>query len=144
MIHNVDLTHPMARSDVVEGHSMSRDAPTAEADFASAPLRFAGGMVTTITASRVSQNKVRRLTLTQQVEVHRIEYAEYLDEGGLRYRHAAMVEIPFLSQHGEPLMHELRHFAKNVLTRSRPRVNGEDGRAELKIRLAMRDAENAE
>jgi predicted dehydrogenase len=103
----------------------------------------------------VSQNKVRRLTLTQrensviadllrqQVEVHRIEHSEYLDEGGVRYRQSGLVEIPFLSQHGEPLMHELRHFAKCVLSRSRPMVDGSDGLAALKICLALRDAANA-
>ena len=49
--------------------------------------------------------------LRQQVEVHRIEHSEFLSDGGVRYRQSGLVEIPFLSQRGEPLMHELRHFA---------------------------------
>ena len=63
-------------------------------------------MVANITASRVSQNKIRRVTLTQrddcviadllrqQVEVHRIEHSEFLSEGGVRYRQSGLVEIP--------------------------------------------------
>jgi UDP-N-acetylglucosamine 3-dehydrogenase len=155
MIHDVDLARAIAGSDVIEAHSITRNVHTEEPDFASALLRFESGMVATITASRVSQNKVRRLTLTQrensviadllrqQVEVHRIEHSEYLDEGGVRYRQSGLVEIPFLSQHGEPLMHELRHFAKCVMSRSRPKVDGSDGLAALKICLALRDAANA-
>ncbi len=152
MIHDVDLARAIAGGEVVEHHSMTRAVHTDEPDFASALLRFDNGVVATITASRVSQNKVRRLTLTQrnnsviadllrqQVEVHRIEHSEFLDEGGVRYRQSGLVEIPYLSQHGEPLMHELRHFAKCVIDRSRPKVSGEDGLAALRICLALRDA----
>ena len=152
MIHDVDLARAIAGGEVIEHHSMARAIHTDQPDLASALLRFDNGVVATITASRVSQNKVRRLTLTQrhnsivadllrqQVEVHRIEHSEFLDEGGVRYRQSGLVEIPFLSQHGEPLMHELRHFANCVMERSRPRVSGEDGLAALRVCLALRNS----
>lgn len=152
MVHDVDLARAIARCEVVEHHAMTRTLHTNDADFASALLRFENGMIATITASRLSQNKVRRLTLTQrdndivadllrqQVEIHRIEYSEYLDEGGVRYRQSGLVEIPFLLQHGEPLMHELRHFAKCVVERSQPKVSGHDGLAALRVCLSLRES----
>jgi UDP-N-acetylglucosamine 3-dehydrogenase len=152
MIHDVDLARTLAGAEVVEHHAMAQVVRSGEADLACALLRFSNGVVANITASRVSQNKVRRVVLTQrensvvadllrqQVEVHRIEHSEYLDEGGVRYRQSGLVEIPFLSQYGEPLMHELRHFAKCVIDRSQPKVSGEDGRAALQVCLALRDS----
>jgi predicted dehydrogenase len=154
MIHDVDLARAIAGHDVVEAHSTSRNVHTLEADFASALAGLHSGMVTTITTRE--PGKVRRLTLTQrengviadpprrQVAVHCIKHTQYLDDGALQYRHRGPVEIPLLSQHGEPLMPEFRHFTKCVLTRSRFNVNGEDGLAAVTIRLALRDVENAE
>jgi predicted dehydrogenase len=152
MIHDVDLARSIAGGEIVEHHSMTRSVRTSEPDLASALLRFDNGVLATITSSRISQNKVRRLTLTQrdntvvadllrqQVEVHRIEHSEYLDEGGVRYRQSGLVEIPFLSQQGEPLALELRHFARCIIDRTRPKVSGEDGLAALRVCLELRDA----
>ncbi|HEY0699524.1 MAG TPA: Gfo/Idh/MocA family oxidoreductase, partial [Micromonospora sp.] len=152
MIHDVDLARAVAGAEIVEHRSMTRVVRSGEPDLACALLMFANGVVANVTASRVSQNKVRRITLTQrtncvvadllrqQVEVHRIEHSEYLSEGGVRYRQSGLVEIPFLSQHGEPLMHELRHFVECVTTRQRPAVSGSDGLAALEIALAVRDS----
>ena len=61
--------------------------------------------------------------LRQHVEVHRIEHSEFLSDGGVRYRQSGLVEIPFLSEHGEPLMHELRHFVECVRERREPAVS---------------------
>jgi predicted dehydrogenase len=152
MIHDVDLARAIVKSDVVEHSTMSRVVRSGEADLTCALLRFDNGVIANVTASRVSQNKIRRITLTQrensivadllrqQIEVHRIEHSEYLSEGGVRYRQSGLVEIPFLAQHGEPLMHELRHFVECVERRTRPRVTGEDGLAALEVCLALRDA----
>nr|WP_275941291.1 Gfo/Idh/MocA family oxidoreductase [Planosporangium flavigriseum] len=152
MIHDVDLARAIAGAEVVEHHAMARVVRSGEHDHAMALLLFDNGVVANITASRVSQNKIRRITLTQRensvvadllrqhVEVHRIEHSEYLSEGGVRYRQSGLVEIPFLSQHGEPLMHELRNFADCVVNRRRPEVTGEDGLAALEVCLAIRDS----
>jgi UDP-N-acetylglucosamine 3-dehydrogenase len=152
MIHDVDLARAVIGSEIVEHRSMARVVRSGEQDLACALLLFENGVVANITASRISQSKIRRITLTQRencvvadllrqhVEVHRIEHSEYLAEGGARYRQSGLVEIPFLSQHGEPLMHELRHFAECVINRSRPSVSGEDGLAALEVCLAVRDS----
>ncbi|WP_327036181.1 Gfo/Idh/MocA family oxidoreductase [Micromonospora ureilytica] len=151
MIHDVDLARTVAGSEIVAHRAATRIVRSAEQDLAFALLMFENGMIANITASRVSQQKIRRVTLTQrndcviadllrqQVEVHRIEHSEFLSEGGVRYRQSGRVEIPFLSQHGEPLMHELRHFADCVVNRRRPVVSGEDGLAALEVCLQIRD-----
>ena len=156
MIHDIDLARAIVGAEIVEQQAMGRLVLTDEADYASALLRFDNGVLANITASRVSQSKIRRITLTQrdnvvvadllrqQVEVHRIEHSEFLSDGGVRYRQSGLVEIPYLSEHGEPLMHELRHFVECVRERREPAVSGRDGLASLRVCLeivaAIRDA----
>jgi predicted dehydrogenase len=152
MIHDVDLARSLVGSEVAQYEAMARVVRSEDQDLVCALLRFDNGVIANITASRVSQNKIRRITLTQRdnsvvadllrqhVEVHRIEHSEYLDDGGVRYRQSGLVEIPFLSQHGEPLMHELRHFAECVQQRRQPAVSGADGLAALRICLGIRDS----
>ena len=152
MIHDVDLARAIVGGEVVEHRAMSRVVHSGEQDLTCALLQFDNGVVANITASRVSQNKIRRIALTQrdnsvmvdllrqQIEIHRIEHAEYLAEGGVRYRQSGLVEIPFLANHGEPLMHEQRHFAQCVQEHKQPMVTGEDGLAALRTCLAIRDS----
>jgi predicted dehydrogenase len=155
MIHDVDLARALAGAEVVKHHSITRVVRSGDHDLACALLLFENGVAANITASRVSQNKIRRITITQrenavvadllrqQVEVHRIEHSEFLAEGGMKYRQSGLVEIPYLSQYGEPLMHEISHFAKCVVERSQPKVSGEDGLAALRICLELRDSATA-
>jgi predicted dehydrogenase len=152
MIHDVDLARALVGREIVEHHAMARTVRTGEADYACALLRFDTGVVANLIASRVSQNKIRRIMLNQrdncvvadllrqQVEVHRIEHSEYLAEGGVRYRQSGVVEIPYLSQFGEPLAHELRHFLECIQQRRQPIVGGVDGLAALRVGLAIRDS----
>ena len=152
MIHDIDLARAIIGHEIVEHHAVARSVRTDEPDLAYALLTFDNGVVANITASRVSQNKIRRVTLTQRdnaivadllrqhVEVHRIEHSEFLSDGGVRYRQSGLVEIPYLSSPGEPLMHELRHFVDCVTQRREPLVTGQDGLAALRVCLEIRDS----
>jgi UDP-N-acetylglucosamine 3-dehydrogenase len=151
MIHDVDLARALAGAEVVKHHSITRVVRSGDHDLACALLLFSNGVAANITASRISQSKVRRITVTQrenavvadllrqQVEVHRIEHSEFLADGGVKYRQSGLVEIPYLSQYGEPLVHELNHFAACVVNRTQPKVSGEDGLAALRVCLQLRD-----
>jgi UDP-N-acetylglucosamine 3-dehydrogenase len=152
MIHDVDLARSVLGAEIVEHKAMAKVVHSGDHDLACALLMFDNGVVANITSSRVSQDKIRRITLTQrnncvvadllrqQVEVHRIEHAEYLSDGGARYRQSGLVEIPFLGHHGEPLAAELRHFAECLTTRRSPAVTGVDGLRALEVCLAIRDS----
>jgi UDP-N-acetylglucosamine 3-dehydrogenase len=151
MIHDIDLARAIVGAEVVEVQAMARVVHTTEPDLACALIRFGNGVVANLTASRVSQDKIRRITLTQrqntivvdllrqQVEVHRIEHSEFRSDGGARYRQSGLVEIPFL-QHGEPLVDELRHFAQCVQSRHQPLTGGKDALVALELALAIHDA----
>ncbi|QLG60392.1 Gfo/Idh/MocA family protein [Halorarum salinum] len=135
MIHDVDIV-----LDLVEGELASIDAVgTEEGRYASANLAFDSGVVGHLTASRVTQEKVRGLTISardcrvkvdyidQTVEIHRASAPEYLrEEGNVHFRHENLVERVTVDRR-EPLKEELRSFADAAANGTEPVVTGEDG-----------------
>jgi hypothetical protein len=78
-------------------------------------------MVTNVSASRVSQHKVRRLSIAEEsrlVEVDMLRnsvtiYRHVLNEAspdGLSYRQQTIIEIPALVSSREPLAAQFDHF----------------------------------
>ncbi|EMA19531.1 Gfo/Idh/MocA family protein [Haloarcula amylolytica] len=135
MIHDIDLIcHllPSAVSDIqVSGAAQGR--------YATATLEFASGVIGSLTASRVTEKKIRQFKITadscyvtadfidQSLEVHRQSVPEYVaTDNEVRYRHESIVEKPAVRT-GEPLKRELESFLDAVQTNSQPRVTGEDG-----------------
>jgi predicted dehydrogenase len=151
MIHDIDIVNMLVESPLKEISAMTRRVRGATEDIATCALIFANGMSATLTASRIGQAKQRQVELTQQdnvvvadlvrqqLTVHRVEHAEFVDERGARYRQSGVIEIPYLDRQGEPLALEQRHFVDCVLTRNRPVVSGDDGLAALDVALRIRD-----
>ncbi|RBI64013.1 gfo/Idh/MocA family oxidoreductase [halophilic archaeon] len=135
MIHDIDVLLSLVDDDVESVAALgARDNR-----YASANIEFESGVVAGLTASRVTQEKVRTLSITaadcrvnvdytdQTVEIHRHSTPEYIEENGdLRYRHESIVERPTVET-GEPLKNELRSFVRAATTGGTPVVTGEDG-----------------
>ena len=149
MIHDLDLVTMISKGEPAEVMSVVRAPRSASADIASALIAFESGMTACLTASRVGQNKIRHIDITQaenylsldllrqDVTVNRVEQSEFSSDHGRRYRQVGVVEVPFLEHRGEPLALELRHFAECVATRATPRVTGEDGVRALELALRV-------
>jgi predicted dehydrogenase len=150
MIHDIDLVHMLAGSELREVRALARRVRTATEDMAFCFLTFANGLSASLTASRAGQAKHRQVELTQrdnvvaadlvrqQVTVHRAERSEFVDDRGARYRQSGVIEIPYLEHQGEPLALELKHFVDCVLGRSQPVVGGHDGLVALETALRIR------
>lgn len=151
MIHDVDVL-----LDLVDGSLVSYDAfGTAECRYATAALAFDSGVVGHLTASRVTQEKVRELTISaaecrvkvdyldQSVEIHRASTPEYLDaDDDVRYRHENVVE-QLTVEREEPLTNELRSFVEAVATGSEPVVTAEEALDVLEVTKAIDRAATA-
>ena len=149
MIHDLDLVTMISGGAASEVMSVVRAPRSASADIASALIAFENGITASLTASRVGQNKIRQIDLTQaenyvsldllrqDVTVQRVQQSEFSSDHGRRYRQVGVVEVPFLEHRGEPLALELRHFAECVETRATPRVTGEDGLRALDLALRV-------
>ncbi len=151
MIHDVDLVSWLAGSQPKEIAAVTRRVRSNTEDIVVCILTFSTGVSAVLTASRVSQSKQRQIELTQrenvvvadlirqQVTVHRLQQAEFVDERGAMYRQSGVIEIPYLEHQGEPLSLEQRHFIECVLAHTQPAVSGQDGLAALDTAIRIRD-----
>ncbi len=151
MVHDLDIIRSLVKSPVAEVRAISRRLRSTTADLASALLTFENGVTASLTASRVSHQKIRDVGLTQDdcyisldlikqtVTISRIEHSEFLSEEGARYRQAGVVEIPFLEHRGEPLFLEIQEFVSAVMEARAPRVTGEDGVEALRMAHRVAD-----
>jgi predicted dehydrogenase len=152
MIHDLDLVCSLARSPVAEVHVVGRTVRSTTPDIASALVRFETGLVANLTASRIGQQKIRELRITQpdsfvtvdlirqDVTINRLEHSEFLSSEGARYRQSGVVEIPFLEHRGEPISLELQEFVRAASTGTAPRVTGRDGVNALRLALQVEQA----
>ncbi len=135
MIHDVDVVGSLLDAVPVSVAATG----TEDGEYATARLEYPDGVVASLTASRVTQKKVRRLTVTareclvevdyleQSVLVYRDSFPEYVtDDGRSRYRHESVIERPRV-ENGEPLRRELESFLEAARTGTRPAVTAGDG-----------------
>jgi len=138
MVHDIDILLSLVDSEV---ESMS--AAAGDERHVNVQFRFTDDSVAGLTASRLTQQKVRRLSVTamscrvnvdfisQSVEIHRRSLPEYVEsDGDIRYRHESVVERPMV-ENGEPLKHELSAFVDAVREGTEPVVTAEDALAVL-------------
>lgn len=141
MIHDIDLVLSLVERDLEAVSAMSARSK----DHVAAQLQFSGDVVGSLTASRVTQEKIRDLSITardcrvhvdymdQSVEIHRHSSPEYeTDNGDVRFRHESVVERPSVDS-GEPLKRELRSFVDAVREGHDPKVTGADGLRALAV-----------
>lgn len=141
MIHDIDILLSLVDSSVSDVSAIGAQ----DNQYIAATLRFDNGVVGDLTASRVTQEKVRQLSLTARecrvnvdyidhtVEIHRNSMPEYVEsEGSVRYRNESVIERPTV-ENGEPLKHELSSFIAAVRDGTDPVVTGEDGLRALEL-----------
>ncbi|WP_418280292.1 Gfo/Idh/MocA family oxidoreductase [Halorubrum sp. DTA98] len=150
MIHDIDVIRSLVGSPVVDVSA----AGSPDDQYVAATLGFENDVVGSLTASRVTQRKVRELTLTardcqvtvdyidRSIRIHRRTRPEFLvSDGDLRYRSEQVVERPTVDN-GEPLKKELGAFLDAVRNGTDPVVSGRDGVKALalahRVRAALR------
>jgi predicted dehydrogenase len=125
---------------------------TDTADYAVATLSAAGGPIATLTASRVTEQKVRQLEVTalgayieadllnKSIYIYRRTLPQYLanQERPVRYRQESLVERIHIPS-AEPLLLELQDFARCVREGAKPRVSWEDGLRVLELATEIRE-----
>lgn len=121
MIHDVDILLAIVDAEIETIAATAHDP-----SHATAQVQFANRCVGSLTASRLTQQKVRELSVTakscqvnidfidQSVEIHRCSLPEYVEANGdIRYRHESVVERPMVDN-SEPLKAELASFVDAV------------------------------
>lgn len=147
MIHDLDIVRTLAGEEPECIDGIGRE----DGKHATATFTFSDGAVATLTASRVTQQKIRELGiatdegyvnvdyLDRRVEIYRGSMREMVSrDDETRYRHESVIERPFV-ENVEPLKRELRSFLAAVSGNQEPAVPAEDGLAAVRLALAVED-----
>jgi predicted dehydrogenase len=141
MIHDIDIVLSLLDEtpQTVTGAGVKQNR------HATATMTFDSDTIAKLTASRLTQKKVRKLDIvaeeclvrvdymSKDVEIHRQSRPEYItDDVDIHYRHESIVERPMVDS-TEPLANELSAFIDAISNRTIPVVDGEDGLTALQL-----------
>jgi predicted dehydrogenase len=149
MIHDLDIVLSLVGTEVASVEAVGVPVLTGRVDIANARLRFEGGCIANITASRISRERVRKIRFFQSDAYVSIDYAAQEVEmyrlvrgdGDQPKIEGGRLEVA----REEPLARELSDFIGAVREGRQPLVSGRDGRRALALaeRVAGRMAEGA-
>lgn len=136
MIHDLDLLLDLVGHDVASIEAVGVNVLTPRLDIANVRLRFEGGCIANLTASRISRERVRKVRFFQPEAYVSVDFAAQEAEV---YRLVVHEGRPTI-QGGkldvlreEPLRRELRDFVEAVRFGRSPRVTGQAGREALEL-----------
>ncbi|HEX9657366.1 MAG TPA: Gfo/Idh/MocA family oxidoreductase [Bacteroidota bacterium] len=153
MIHDIDVILSFVRSPVVRVDANGLAVVSESVDIANARLQFENGCVANVTASRISQRKMRKMRLFQKSEYISIDFAEGLaevfrlvdesEEGKQGTMMLGMIDAGKVKRkiaYEQPkvkevnsLKYELELFAETIRKGGTPVVSGEDGKRALEV-----------
>ena len=139
MIHDLDLVLALVRSQPVQIDAIGVPVLSPTEDIANARLVFASGCVANLTASRVSDEPIRRIRLFQEDCYLSIDYKQQTVELARKVGKTIQRSAPAVTRK-PPLDEELIAFLHAVRNHRRPLVSGEEAREALALALAIEQA----
>jgi len=138
MIHDIDIILGLVRSKIEKVESVGVSVLTQFEDIANARLRFADGCVANLTASRVSDEVMRKIRIFQENTYISLDYKDakacvYTKDG----MSIKKTDLPIEKE--EPLKKELGSFIECVSSGTEPLVSGKVAREALALALLIRD-----
>ncbi len=140
MIHDLDVVSSITPTSVNGVSSFGSIIKSKEhIDYAVSNLLMNNGIIATVTASRVTNKKVRKLTITTHNSYIELDYMQKkivitnksaFKDGG--YSRENELEEVF-NESEEPLKMQLSHFINSIENDTRPLINGSDGLEALKL-----------
>jgi len=136
MIHDLNLVLSLMREEVVEIRAVGVPALTDKVDITNVRLALANGAIANLTASRISQERVRKQRFFGGDFYYSVDTKEQ-EVKGYRLVNGVITPASVTVEKKEPLRAELEAFLGCVETRTRPIVAAEDGLAavELAVRI---------
>lgn len=153
MIHDIDIILSLVKSEVANVSASGVAVVSDTIDIANARLEFENGAVANVTASRISQKKMRKMRMFQRDTYITLDFITGVSEVYRLVSPGDMPDNPFISfgeigvgdrkkavVYEQPeqkeinaLKHELQLFVNSILSKTRPPVTGADGLKALKV-----------
>ena len=138
MIHDIDIVLGLVNSPLKRIDSVGVNILTKFEDIANARLTFKNGCVANLTASRVSEDSMRKIRIFQEDTYISLDYknaeASVYRKIGLQI---TKTNLPIEKE--QPLQKELQAFVNCVIKHAEPRVSGEVARSALKVALEIQN-----
>jgi predicted dehydrogenase len=139
MVHDLDLILWLVRSRATRIEAVGVPVLSTSEDIANARLTFASGCIANLTASRISDESIRRIRVFQEDRYFSIDSkAQTVELAHKEGRAIRRVRLPVNRR--PPLRDELASFLRAVRTKRAPAVSGVDGRAALALALRIEQA----
>lgn len=144
MIHDIDLILALVNADVVSVDAVGAPVVSSEEDIVNTRLRFAGGCVATVTASRVSLKTERKMRIFQRasyvsIDLHNRKLVA-MRKGAGKSWFPGLPPIDreeFSFPEGDDLQAEIDSFLECCATGRPPLVTGSDGRRALETAMRI-------
>jgi predicted dehydrogenase len=151
MIHDISLVVELFDTEPVSMDAYGFSVFSDTIDHGLAVLRYDPGLLVSLTASRVTEQKIRGIAVTtreafieadllnKNISVHRRTLGDYINhKNSVKYRQESLIErilVPAV----EPLFLELQDFVNCVNESKKPQVTADDGYNALRFVLLLRD-----
>jgi predicted dehydrogenase len=146
MIHDIDLLLELVSGQVIRVSANGNQvSDSGYLDYVTSTIGFDNGVIATLTASKVTHRKQRRIVahcknsltesdfLNNEILIHRQTTADYMTEyGQVLYRQDGLIEKVYTSNI-EPLNAELEHFVACVRGGQQPSVGGAQALKTLRL-----------
>ncbi|MGM0420885.1 MAG: Gfo/Idh/MocA family oxidoreductase [Bacillota bacterium] len=142
MIHDIDVVSSLIPGPIQDVSASARRVDSKEhMDYAVANIRMANGAIATLTASRSTRKKVRKMAITTTNAYIELDYLQRkivvtgkksLMADSTDYQKENELEETYSSEE-EPLKSQLAHFISCISNGTRPLINGSDGLEALKL-----------
>ncbi|MCK5579665.1 MAG: Gfo/Idh/MocA family oxidoreductase [Candidatus Omnitrophica bacterium] len=139
MIHDIDIILGLNDCPIKDMHAVGVNVLTDREDIASVRVIFENGCVCNLTASRVSDEVMRKIRIFLKDTYISLDYVKqeafiYKKHGTQISKHALPIEKD------EPLKQEIESFVNCIQTDTKPVVSGVEGRDALKLALGVCEA----
>jgi len=141
MIHDIDIILSILGPDIEEVEAVGVPFYSSQIDVAHARLVFKDGCVAYISASRIAQERLRKMVILQKDSHFSIDYmkqslvATRKDKKGIKEG----IQVEEVVRENDPLEAQLNAFLQSVRERTPPVVSGEDGQRALEVALQIVD-----
>ncbi len=152
MIHDLDLMLDLVGSNLSSLSACGLSPLGTALDHVVAQCWFDSNQLVTLTASRITEQKIRSIEVTareayleadllnKRISVFRGSKGEYLNQNkhGVKYRQENIIE-QILVPNVEPLMVEIQHFLQCIMGDTRPSISVESGVNALRLAYSIRE-----
>jgi len=138
MIHDIDIILGLVRSKPKSIDAVGVNVLTGYEDIANVRITFANGCVCNLTASRISDETMRKIRIFLKDTYISLDYVN--QEAFIYRKENEKINCqPMKIEKEEPLVKELEHFLHCIINKRRPIVSGQEGRDALDLAIKIKN-----